>query len=187
MSFLPRSKSLLISWLQYPPTVILEPKKVNSVTVSIFTIYFPWSDGTGCLDFSFLNVEFWVSFFTLLFHLYQEAPYLQQAFQACPNKGNSNLQKKKKAFWLFSSSSLSAGRTVSSAYLRLLIFHLAILTVACASFSLAFSMTYSAYKLNKQGNNTQPWCTAFPIVNQSVVPCLVLLLLDLNTGFSGDR
>ena len=34
---------------------------------------------------------------------------------------------------------------------------------------------YSAYKLNKQGdNNIQPWCTPFPIRNQSVVPCLVL-------------
>ena len=35
-AFLPRSKSLLISWLQSPPTVILEPKKIKSVTVSIF-------------------------------------------------------------------------------------------------------------------------------------------------------
>ena len=33
--FLPRSKCLLISWLQSPSAVILEPKKINSVTVSI--------------------------------------------------------------------------------------------------------------------------------------------------------
>ena len=33
---------------------------------------------------------------------------------------------------------------------------------------------YSAYKLNKQGDNIQPWCTPFPVRNQSVVPCLVL-------------
>ena len=33
--FLPRSKHLLISWLWSPPTVILEPKKVKSLTVSI--------------------------------------------------------------------------------------------------------------------------------------------------------
>ena len=33
---------------------------------------------------------------------------------------------------------------------------------------------YSAYKLNKQGDNIQPWSTPFPIWNQSVVPCLVL-------------
>ena len=35
-------------------------------------------------------------------------------------------------------------------------------------------MMYSAYKLNKQGNNIQPWCTPFSILNQSVVQCLVL-------------
>ena len=33
---------------------------------------------------------------------------------------------------------------------------------------------YSAYKLNKQGDNIQLWCTPFPIWNQSVVPCPVL-------------
>ena len=38
-----------------------------------FPIYLPWSDGTGCYDHSFLNVEFQASFFTLLFHLHQEA------------------------------------------------------------------------------------------------------------------
>ena len=39
------------------------------------------------------------------------------------------------------------------------------------SSSPAFLMRYSAYKLNKQGDNIQPWCTPFPIWNQSVVPC----------------
>ena len=33
---------------------------------------------------------------------------------------------------------------------------------------------YSAYKLNKQGDNIRPWRTPFPIWNQSVVPCPVL-------------
>ena len=50
----------------------------------------------------------------------------------------------------------------------------AILISACASSSPAFLMMYSAYKLNKQGDNIQPWCTPFPIWNQSVVPCPVL-------------
>ena len=63
----------------------------------------------------------------------------------------------------FSSSSLCAIRVVSSAYLILLIFLLAILIPACASSSPAFLMMYSAYKLNKQGDNIQPWCTPFPI------------------------
>src|SRR5574342_1211147 len=52
---------------------------------------------------------------------------------------------------LLSSSSLSAIRVVSSTYLRLLIFLLAILIPACASSSPAFLIMYSAYKLNTQG------------------------------------
>ena len=47
-------------------------------------------------------------------------------------------------------------RVVSSAYLRLLIFLPAILIPACVSSSPAFLMIYSAYKLNKQGDNIQP-------------------------------
>ena len=56
---------------------------------------------------------------------------------------------------LFSSSSLSAIRVVSSAYLRLLIFLPEILIPARVSSSLAFHTIYSAYKLNKQGDNMQ--------------------------------
>ena len=75
---------------------------------------------------------------------------------------------------LFRSSSLSSISMVPSAYLRLLIFLPAILIPACASSSPAFLMMYSAYKLNKQGDNIQPWCTPFPIWNQCVVPCPIL-------------
>src|SRR5574341_234914 len=57
---------------------------------------------------------------------------------------------------LLSSSSFSAVRVVSSAYLRLLIFLPAILIPACVSSSPAFLMMYSAQKLNKQGDNIQP-------------------------------
>ena len=63
---------------------------------------------------------------------------------------------------------------MSSADLRWLIFLPEILIPACASSSPAFLMMYSAYKLNKQGDNIQPWPTPFPIWNQSVVPCPVL-------------
>ena len=55
ITFLPRSKHLLISWLQSPSAVILEAPK-NKVS-HCFPIYFPWSDGTGCHDLHFLNVE----------------------------------------------------------------------------------------------------------------------------------
>ena len=66
ITFLPRSKRLLISWLQSPSAVILEPRKIKSAS---FSIYFPWSDGTRCHDLSFLNVELEANFFTLLFSL----------------------------------------------------------------------------------------------------------------------
>ena len=75
---------------------------------------------------------------------------------------------------LFRFYSLSAIRVVSSAYLRLLIFLPAILISACVSSSLAFYMMYSAFKLNKQGDNIQSWRTPLPIWYQSVVPCPVL-------------
>ena len=68
------------------------------------------------------------------------------------------------------SSSLSAVRVVSSAYLRLLIFLPEILIPACASSSLSFHIMYSTYMLNKQGDNNQP----FPIWNQFVFPSPVL-------------
>ena len=57
LTFLPRSKCLLISWLQSPSAVILEPPKIKSDCFHCFPIYFPWSDGTRCHDLSFLNVE----------------------------------------------------------------------------------------------------------------------------------
>ena len=57
ITFLPRSKCLLISWLQSPSAVILEPKKIVWHCFHCFPIYFPWSDGTGCHDLRFLNVE----------------------------------------------------------------------------------------------------------------------------------
>ena len=100
-----------------------------------FPIYFPWSDGAGFHDFSFLNVRF--------------------------NRGFSlsSFTFTRKLF----SSLLSALRVVSSAYLKLLIILPAVLIPAYASSILAFHMMYSAYKLNKQGNNIQPWCTPFPI------------------------
>ena len=150
IDFLPRRKCLLISWLQSPSGVILEPppKKKNKVShcFHCFRIYLPWIDGAGCHDLSFLKVEFLeklsLSSFTFIKRLL--------------------------------SSSFSAIRVVSSAYLRLLIFLPKNLITACISSSLAFSMMYSAYKLNKQGDNIQLWCTPFPIWNESVVPCPVL-------------
>ena len=57
-------------------------------------------------------------------------------------------------------------------------FLLAILIPACDSSSPAFRMMYSKYKLNKQGDSVQPFCTSFPILNQSVVPRQVVTVVS---------
>ena len=53
ITFLPRSKRLLISWLQ--SAVILEPPKIKSDTVSTVSPSIVHDDGTGCHDLSFIN------------------------------------------------------------------------------------------------------------------------------------
>ena len=145
ITFLLRSKCLLISWLQSPLVVILEPRKIKTSTVSTVS-------SSICHEVMGLNVmilAFWMLSFKPTFH----SPL--------------SLFIKR----LFSSSSISVIRVVSSAYLSLLIFLPAILIPACASSSPPFLMMYSAYKLNKQRNNIQCWHTPFPIWKQSVVPC----------------
>ena len=95
IAFLSRSKRLLISWLQSLSTVILEPKKIKSLTVFFFSYtYLPWSDGTRC------HKVFWMLSFKLAF-LLSPFTFIKR---------------------LFSSYLLSARRVVSSAYLRLLVF-----------------------------------------------------------------
>ena len=145
ITFLPRSKRLFISWLQSPSAVILEPPK-NEVCYCFhsFSIYLPWSDGTDAM--------------ILVFRMLSFKPALHYPL-SLSLRGSLVL-----AFCL---------RVVSFVYLRLLIFLLAILILACASSNLAFLMMYSAYKLNKQGDNIQPWRTPFPVWNQSVT-CPVL-------------
>ena len=148
ITFLPKSKHLLISWLQSPSAVILEPPKIKSDSLSTVSP----SISHEVMGPDAMILVFWMLSFKPTFSLYSFT-FIKR---------------------LFSSSSLSAIRVVSSAYLRLLIFLLAILISACASSSPEFLMMYYAYKLNKQGDNIQPWCTPFPIWNQSVVPCPVL-------------
>ena len=59
ITFLPRSKRLLISWLRSPSAVILEPPKIKSVTVSIVSPSICREVmGPDSHDLSFLNVEF---------------------------------------------------------------------------------------------------------------------------------
>ena len=108
-TFLPRSQRLLISWLQSPSAVILEPKGRKSVTVSIVSpSIYQEVMGPDAMIF-----VFWMLNFKRAFSL-SSFTFIKR---------------------LFSSFSLSAIRVVSSAYLRLLIFLLAVLIPACAHFS----------------------------------------------------
>ena len=148
IAFLPRNKSLLISRPQSPSAVILEPKKIKSVTVSNVSpsiCHQVMGQYATILVFWMLSLKaaFSLSSFTLIKRL-------------------------------FSSSLLSSIKVVSFAYLRLLIFLPAILIPACASSSPVLLMMYSAYNLNKQGDNIQPWPTPVLIWNQFVVSCPVI-------------
>ena len=171
IAFLPRSKCLLISWLQSPSAVILEPKKRISVTVPtlcvLVTQLYPtlWdpmdcsspgssvrgnspgkNTGVGC------------------------HALLQGIF---PTQGlNPGLLHCRWILYCLSHQR-SPKEATRRAYLRWLIFLLEILIPACESSSLTFPMMYSAYKLNKQSDNihldvlisqfwTSPWfCVRF--------------------------
>ena len=85
ITLLPRSKHLLISWLQSPSTVILEPKKIKSPTVSIVSTSICHEVMELDAMILVLNVEFSASFFTLLFHFHQEA--LHFLFTFCHKGG----------------------------------------------------------------------------------------------------
>ena len=147
ITFLPRSKRLLISWLQLPSAVILETNKIKAVTVSIvYPSICHEVTGLGAMI-----LVFWMLSFKPTFS-FSSFTFIKRLF----------------------SSSLSSIRVLSSACLRLLIFLPAVLIPASASSSTALLVMYSAYKLNKQGDNIQPWCTPFLIWSQSVVPCPIL-------------
>ena len=148
ITFLPKSKHLFISWLQSSSVVILEPQKVKSDTVSPSICH-------EVMGTDAMILVFWMLSFKPTFSL-SSFTFIKRLF----------------------SSSLSARRVVSSAYLRWLIFLLAVLIPACASSRPAFLMMYSACKLNKQGDNIQPLRTPFPIWNQSVVLCPVLTVVS---------
>ena len=104
ITFLPRSKGLLISWLQSPSAVILEHPKIKSLTVSTVSP----SICHEVMGPDAMILVFWMLSFKPTFSL-PSFTFIKRLF----------------------SSLLSAMRVVSSAYLRLLIFLLANLTPAC--------------------------------------------------------
>ena len=73
ITFLPRSKHLLISWLQSTSAVILEPKKIKSVTMSIVSPSVCHEVmGPHAIILVILMLHFKSAFFTQLFHSHQE-------------------------------------------------------------------------------------------------------------------
>jgi len=127
-----------------------------------FPIYLPWSDGTRCQDLSFLKSESEVtqSCLTVCDSMDCSLPdssvhgiFQGRILEWVAIEGWVLSQLFHSPLSLSSRGSLvllSAIRGVSSAYLRLLIFLLAILIPVCASSILAFCMMYSAYKLNSK-------------------------------------
>ena len=133
-------------------SVILEPKKLKSITVGIFypsichevmgpdaTILVYWMLNLSQVFHSPLSPSLRGSLVPLCFHFL--------AFEWC------HLH-----------------------ILRLLIFVQAVLIPVGASSSPAFHMMPSAYKLDKQGDNMQPWCTSFPIFDKFYVCCFLTLI-----------
>ena len=114
IAFLPRSKCLLISWLQSPSAVILEPRKIKSVTVSIVSPYLCHE----VMGLDAMILVFWMLSFKPAFS-FSSFTFIKR---------------------IFSSSLLSAIRVVSSAYLRWFLFLLAILIPSSASSSTSFSL-----------------------------------------------
>ena len=120
IAFLPRSNHFLISWLQSPSTVILEPKKRKSVSTSTFSPSICREVmGLDAMILVFLMFRFKLDFALSSFTLFKR---------------------------FFSSDLLSAIRVVPSAYLRLLMFVGPILIPACTS---SFLVMFLAYKLNR--------------------------------------
>ena len=139
IAFLPRSKCLLISWLQSPSAVILEPKKIKSVSVSTFSPFIcPEVMGLDAMIFIFWMLNFKPAFSLSSF---------------TSSRGSSAPVCFLPLEWYH------------LLYLRLLLFLPAILIPAWDSSSPAFLMMYSACKLNKQRGNIQPWWTPSPFLN----------------------
>ena len=122
---LPRSKHLLISWLQSPFAVILEPKNIKSVTVSIVSP----SICHEVMGLDAMILVFWMFSFKPTFSL-SSFIFIKRLFRSSLPKEWCHLHIW--SYWFFFPS---------------------ILIPPCASSSLAFLMMYSAYKLNKQGDN----------------------------------
>ena len=158
ITFLPRNKCLWISWLQSPSAVILEHRKIKSDTVSPSICH-------EVMGPDAMILVLWMLSFKPAFSL-SSFTFIKR---------------------LFSSSSLSAKRVVSSAYLRLLIFLPAILIPACASACHFAWCTLHISKINGVTVYSYAIFLALFWTSQLFHVGFQPLLLDPQTGFLGDR
>ena len=148
IAFLPRSKCILISWLQSPSAVISEPRNIKCLTVSVVSPSI-CHEMMGPDD---MILVFWMLSFKPTFHSLSLSSrgfafikffaFCHKGCVICISEVIDNYPGNFEFSFCFTSP--------------------------------AFLMIYSGYKLNKQGDNIQPWCTPFPIWNQSVISCPVL-------------
>ena len=138
IAFLPRSKCLLISWLQSPSAVILEHKKIKSVTVSIVSPYICHE----VMGLDAMILVFWMLNFKPGFSL-SSFTFIKR---------------------FFSSYFCHKGGVICI----LLIFPPAILIPACASSRPTFHMMYFVYKLNKQGDSIKLWHSIITSENSAI-------------------
>ena len=143
ITLLPRSKHLLISWPQSPSAVILKPRKIKSLTVSTVSL----SICHEVMGPDAMILVFWMWALSQLFHSPLSLSLRASLVLHFLPWGLYHLHVW--GYWYFSWQSWFQ-----------LVLHPAH----------QFLIMYSAYKLNKQGDNTQPWRTFFPVWNQSVVP-----------------
>ena len=178
---LPRSNHLLNSWLQSPSTVLLEPKKRKSCHC-----FHPFPSICHYLmELDAIFLVFWIfnfkrSSFTLIKQIFSSSllsatgvvssAYLRLLIYLLPTLtlgvGDGQGSLACCSPWSRKESDTTEWTGLNWTEL--------ILIPVCNSSSLAFCMMWSAYKLNKQGDNKQPWLTPFSVLNQLIAPCKVL-------------
>ena len=150
IAFLPRSKRLLISWLQSSSTVILEPKKIKSVTAYTFSP----SICHELMGSDAMILVFWMLSFKSICHC-PPSPSLRGSLVPLLFLPLEWYHLHIWGCWYFSWQS----------WFQLVIHPTQHFT---------WCEMYSTYNVNEQSDSIQPWRTPFPILNWFVVPCPVL-------------
>ena len=199
IAFLLRSKCLWILWLKLPSAVIWESKKIKSATVFNFSP----SICHEVMGLDTMTLVFWMLSFKLAFPV-SSLTFIRRLFSSSSLHAIRVVSSAYLRLLIFLPAVL-----IPACYSSILAFYTGVSSLSLLQqifptqesnggllhyrrilYQLSYEgnpMMCSTYKLNKQVDSIHPWCTPFPILNQFVVSCLVLLLLDLHTAFSGDR